>query len=1277
VDRLEDRDQPTAAPLADLNPTGASAFALGNPWVGGAAADGAVYFFATDGTAAPGLFKSDGTAAGTALVKDLSPAVPPAPGALAPTPAALAAAGGKVFFPWDDGATGTELWASDGTKAGTKLVKDLAPAAASSQPQLFGEAGGKLVFGATPAGSPYPGMPPAVLYASDGTAAGTVELARFASWNPPRAFTAAGGRVYWTVQDVRPDGTQANAVWVTDGTAAGTKALAELPAGVGVSVDYFTNGPTFAAAGGTVFFAASSPDAGTELWAADAGGARQVKDIKPAPADPSMVPYPGSSMPREFATLGGKVYFVADDGVRGDQLWATDGTDAGTARVADLGTAGGTDNSYGGSSGARITGLTAAGGRLYFSADGGTDGPQFYTSDGTAAGTVELTAVAHTPPAGPAAPIPLPSPTEEPRVVAAAGGRVFFTIGDKTNGRQLWATDGTKAGTAMLRRFAADNGPFGGAGIDQLGLGVANGRLLFAATDPAAGRELFATDGTAAGTRLVKALNPGTVGSDPREFVSLGAKAVFVATDGTGTGVYATDGRSAPALLKRFDGPTGPLAALDPRADVPQQLTRSGGSVYFITRAGGAYGRFLWATDGTAAGTRLVKELPAPAGTPTYGAPTGIDNLTDVNGTLYFTIDAKGQGQTLWRTDGTPAGTRLVKTLNAAAAADNPSSPPPGLPGAAPSAEPLGPPRSLTAVGGKLYFVANDGTHGEEVWVSDGTDAGTKLVKDVGTRTAWGGPVGGTLGSTPGDLVSFAGKLFYTAAPNGGGRELWSTDGTAGGTARVAVLTTADSGIYYGRVTFGPETRMAAVAGDRLIVAGTPDAGAAGLWASDGTAAGTKRLTTADVPVPTNPYGSYGGIGGLTAAGDHVFFVRQDGTGGPQLWTTDGTAAGTAKLATADLPTPTNPYSGTSDAATSMTPLTPVGDRVLFAMNSAAAGRELWVSDGTKAGTRMLADANPGKTDGVAADGMGWFSPNRAAVAGDRVVYAGATGRTGAEPWAMPLTDVQPTLPPVSPPVVPPVVPPVTVPPVVPPTVPPVVPPTVPPVVPPTVPPPKVPPVTSPPATTPPVTAPPVRPAVVRTFAVSATEGTAATGNLATVTLPPGTGYTVTVYWGDGKSSAGTLTRMTATGSAYTVAGTHTYDAVGTRKVTVRVMDGWRTLLSIELPATVADARFYAARVAQRAAAGDFFSGTVATVSDLNPGGKASDFTATISWGDGRTSAGTLRRTAAGRFEVVGNHTFASAGKQAVTVIVRSTASGKTATVESLFTIDPKPGKKK
>jgi ELWxxDGT repeat protein len=77
---------------------------------------------------------------------------------------------------------------------------------------------------------------------------------------------------------------------------------------------------------------------------------------------------------------------------------------------------------------------------------------------------------------------------------------------------------------------------------------------------------------------------------------------------------------------------------------------------------------------------------------------------------------------------------------------------------------------------GMLYFAANDGVNGEELWRSNGTAAGTSLVKDIRP---------GAFGSVPRELTVSAGSLYFTANDGTAGVELWKTDGTAAGTVIV------------------------------------------------------------------------------------------------------------------------------------------------------------------------------------------------------------------------------------------------------------------------------------------------------------------------------------------------------------------------------------------------------------------------------------------------------------------------------------------------------------
>jgi ELWxxDGT repeat protein len=130
-----------------------------------------------------------------------------------------------------------------------------------------------------------------------------------------------------------------------------------------------------------------------------------------------------------------------------------------------------------------------------------------------------------------------------------------------------------------------------------------------------------------------------------------------------------------------------------------------------------------------------------------------------VNGTLFFTADDGTTGDELWRSDGTAAGTVLVKDI---------------APGASESH-----PGFLTNVNGTLFFTAEDGTHGRELWKSDGTPAGTVLVRDINP---------GSASSSPSNLTAVNGMLFFTAIDDMGIWKLWQSDGTAAGTVVITDL---------------------------------------------------------------------------------------------------------------------------------------------------------------------------------------------------------------------------------------------------------------------------------------------------------------------------------------------------------------------------------------------------------------------------------------------------------------------------------------------------------
>ncbi len=173
----------------------------------------------------------------------------------------------------------------------------------------------------------------------------------------------------------------------------------------------------------------------------------------------------------------------------------------------------------------------------------------------------------------------------------------------------------------------------------------------------------------------------------------------------------------------------------------------------------GVNGGELWKSDGTAAGTVLVKDIRPGLSTSYPG------NLTAVGNTLFFTADDGVNGTELWKSDGTAAGTVLVKDIR------------PGYSGFGP--------RYLTVVGNTLFFWANDGVNGYGLWKSDGTTAGTVLVADISFGDSF-----------PGYLTVVGSTLFFSAYDGVNGTELWQSDGTAAGTVLVGDIRPGSYGSY-------------------------------------------------------------------------------------------------------------------------------------------------------------------------------------------------------------------------------------------------------------------------------------------------------------------------------------------------------------------------------------------------------------------------------------------------------------------------------------------------
>lgn len=277
-----------------------------------------------------------------------------------------------------------------------------------------------------------------------------------------------------------------------------------------------SSGSELAQLNNTLFWFANDGIHGDELWKSDgtALGTLIVADINPGSAGSIA----GASAFHRIAVMGNTLFFAADDGATGRELWKSDGTTAGTVQVMDI---------FPGSTGSSIEQLTVVGNTLFFAANDPVNGVELWKSDGTTSGTYMVSDV-------------MPGPTtSNPILYIGVGSTLFFAATDGVSGEELWQSDGTAAGTTLVLDISPGPGgslattwpTFGALGASIFA--VVGNALFFRANDGVHGVELWKSDGTAAGTVLVKDINVGGAGassSNPLNLVAMGSSLFFRAS---------------------------------------------------------------------------------------------------------------------------------------------------------------------------------------------------------------------------------------------------------------------------------------------------------------------------------------------------------------------------------------------------------------------------------------------------------------------------------------------------------------------------------------------------------------------------------------------------------------------------------------------------------------------------------------------------------------------------------------------------------------------------
>jgi ELWxxDGT repeat protein len=801
----------------------------------------------------------------------------------------VTAEGGVAYFVADDGLHGYELWRTDGTAAGTRMVADIFPG-------WFG---------------------------------GTYDL------------FAAGNDVFFTCLETVPFDMR---LWRSDGSNSGTLP-GPLLRGYGLChMDCWWR-PTLSGgvAGDLLYFTQESDELGKEMWVTD-GSVETLRSL-------DLCPGPCSSSPWGWTALDERALFVARGDLSNDyNLWVSDGTEQGTAQLLEPGTDRiqlGQDHpaQLGDAQLFRIVGESTS---------------SLWRTDGSRSGTRQIAEWDRS--------VGVPS---------VVGDVVYLGVES-----QIWKTDGTTEGTSMVAET--------GSTVSETKFLQAGAWVLFTASSEDQAYQLWRTDGTADGTEMVMPL--GYIG----ELTPVDDSVMFPCT---------------------FEGSSG-FCVSDGTAEGTQQLLQLDGKLVSLGRDYGAL-IFSWSdsrhdklsvqhTDGTISGTRVIREIRS---TPVDLSLTMHSPFHDRH---FFSVRTDS-GPDLWVSDGTTAGTRIhtpdvstdwqqvvgdrlftvVRYRGSASdqlcVLDEPDD----------ALEPIADVENLrypTAVGDWLFFVMQE-TPNWRLWTSDGTARGTRPVS-LQLRSAYHLAAIGDrvflLGAAEADdtlalyrvdiwrrlvrvaelpeafnehsrLVT-AGHNLYIYCPS----SLVRSDGTTEGTVQLE-LPFVDVDPYH----------PAAVGEDLLLLARRQESWE--LWRSDGD----HFFLVDDLTLDGQPAAPIF-LRAPVVADDRIFFPLLHQSTGQELWVSDGTPEGTRQLR--DI------YPGPRGSYPSWWSMTVVDGALLFAADNGVNGYELWMSDGSRTGTRLLADIAPGRDAST---------PYQLMPAGPMILFTAADRSTGVNLWAIPREALQ------------------------------------------------------------------------------------------------------------------------------------------------------------------------------------------------------------------------------------------------------------------------------
>ncbi|MGL4630087.1 MAG: ELWxxDGT repeat protein [Leadbetterella sp.] len=776
-----------------------------------------VYFRHNDNIHGIELWRTDGTAQGTYMVKDLNPGL----GDGVRGDLNQVAFNGLLYFSGYSPIYGEELWKTDGTEIGTVLVKDINPGTSNSFISKFTVSGNTFFFTAfTPSFG-------AELWKSNGTTSGTSIVNDITPGSTSSSITEIIAcsdlqydYVFFTVNSPSYQGLWYTVGLGTNPTRIGsTEGVSNLffNSRIAPNTDYIFD----------IYF--KRPNGAIGKYNINSNYTSDIANVANSAYQPFSV----------FGNLNGYLYFSGYTSMYGQELWQSQGTDDDTYHFANINNSptNGNSNPYG---------FTYCNNALYFSAYSSTTGRELWKTDGTVAGTILI------------ADIVAGSSDSNPYNLKAIGNKLYFMMYEPSNFiTKLYCYDTSTSSLTLLQTY-----PYPiYTNFEEL-----NGQLIFAGYDTTDGYEIYKTDGTVAGTSKIKNISLGE--SFPSDYFSLGSKTLFTAsastglnprtpfvTDGTTAGtfpistinlpfsfnpvfvginpstvffsddskIYKTNGTVAGTVEVKNINPSGYAYITE--------MYNANGTLYF-SADDGILGSELWKSDGTTAGTVQVADIDLgngssyPRGFVYYNGYTYF--FATPNSSTYNFYRTDGQTVTLvssginsvgspivfnnkilfcsqapeelWSSDGTT--TTLLKDIRTV---DN-----------------IGAyPRNFTTNGIVCYFTADDGVNGRELWKTDGTAAGTVMVKDIHT---------GAQGSDPQNMVLAGNLLLFSANTSTTGRELYRSDGTQINTFLVKdIYLGVNSGIS------STNSKPFGIIGPHIFFSATNGINGYELWKSNGT----------------------------------------------------------------------------------------------------------------------------------------------------------------------------------------------------------------------------------------------------------------------------------------------------------------------------------------------------------------------------------------------------------------------------------------------------------